>query len=405
MAPSLRVRLDGAAFKADPHPTFAAMRAAGPVTRVRVPFLGNVWTTSTHAATLAAVKSGDLVLEGRNAGRGGGVAGLRWWMPRTLKRLAHNMLAKDDPDHRRLRKLVDRAFARRNVQAMRMDVEACADRLLDEMSAEAELVSAYARRLPLYVIADLLGITRKRRDAFAAMASRTLSVRSAFDILRAAGGLRSMNRFIEEEIEVARRDEREGLIGELVRTEANDGADGERLSHEELVAMIFLLLVAGFETTTHLIATSVIALEENPAQKAWWLEDETRTERTVEELARFNTPVQMTKPRFVARDLDLEGVRLSRGEIVMPCLAAANADPAAFDEPDQLMLDRFPNPHLVFSSGVHFCLGMQLARIEAQVALTRLYRRFPALRLASNDQDWMPRLGLRGVRSLPVLLT
>ena len=400
MTAPLPVRLDGAAFKADPQPTFAAMRAAGPVVRVRVPFLGKVWTTSTHAATRAAVKSDGLVLEGRNAGRRSGVAGLRWWMPRTLKRLTHNMLSKDDPDHRRLRKLVDRAFARRNVQGMRSDVEGCADRLLDAMSGETDLVAAYARRLPLAVIADLLDVAPDRRDTFAALTAKALSISSTIDILRASGALRRVNRFIEEEIETTRREDRNGLIGELVRAEA----DGERLSHEELVAMIFLLLVAGFETTTHLIATSVIALEESPDQKAWCLADETRAERAVEELARFTTPVQMTKPRFVARSMVLEGVALSRGEIVMPCLAAANADPATFEEPDRLILDRFPNPHLVFSSGVHFCLGMQLARIEAQVALTRLYERFPNLRLASTDLDWLPRLGLRGVRSLPVRL-
>ncbi len=170
--------------------------------------------------------------------------------------------------------------------------------------------------------------------------------------------------------------------------------------------MVFLLLIAGFETTTHLIATNVVALEQHPDQRDWLLADpEARIERAVEELARFTTPVQMTKPRYVARDLELEGRPLRRGDLITGFLAAANHDPAVFDAPDQLRLDRFPNPHLVFGSGIHFCLGMQLARVEVQAALTRLYDRLPGLAIPEPEQlDWIPRLGLSGVASLPVRL-
>jgi cytochrome P450 PksS len=128
-------------------------------------------------------------------------------------------------------------------------------------------------------------------------------------------------------------------------------------------------------------------------------------ERAVEELARYASPVQSTKPRYVSRDAEFFGVRLRRGEVILALLAAANSDPAVFDHPDALRLDRFPNPHLVFSSGVHFCLGMQLARLEAQSALLRLYARFPDLSLAAPDRiEWIERLGLRGPKSLPVRL-
>jgi cytochrome P450 PksS len=128
-------------------------------------------------------------------------------------------------------------------------------------------------------------------------------------------------------------------------------------------------------------------------------------ERAVEELARFTSPVQSTKPRFVSRDCEFFGQTLHRGDFILALVAAANADPAQFDRPERLQLDRFPNPHLVFSSGIHFCLGMQLARVEAQSALSKLYARFPNLQLAQPDSfNWIERLGIRGVKSLPVRL-
>jgi cytochrome P450 PksS len=170
--------------------------------------------------------------------------------------------------------------------------------------------------------------------------------------------------------------------------------------------MVLLLLVAGFETTTHLISDSVLMLERHPQQKAWLLADPAgRMERAVEELARYNSPVQGTKPKFVAKDMVFFGQQLRRADICMALVAAANADPAEFDQPDQLRLDRFPNAHLVFSSGIHFCLGMQLARVEAQVALSRLYARYPKLELVAPDKpQWIERLGIRGLKSLPVRL-
>jgi len=209
-------------------------------------------------------------------------------------------------------------------------------------------------------------------------------------------------KYVREQIEECRRQPREGLISELVRAED----DGDKLSEDELVSMVFLLLFAGFETTTHFIADSVIALEQNPEQKAFLLADPaTRLERATEELGRYMTPVQSTKPRYVARDCEFFGQRLQRGENIVGFLAAANYDPAEFDEPDKLKLDRLPNPHLVFGSGIHFCLGMQLARVEAQSALTRLYARYPNLELAApDDLQWIQRFGLRGVFNLPVRL-
>ena len=314
------------------------------------------------------------------------------------------MLLRDEPDHRRLRKLVDQAFQRRRVREMRGEVEQIADRILDDFQGrdDVDLANDYARRLPLDVICLLLGLPDQDRHVFAVWARTATSMRSSFGIFRAFLSMRGVIDYVRGQIDECRRQPREGLISELVRSEE----DGDRLSEDELISMVFLLLFAGFETTTHLISDSIIALEQNPAQKAFLLADPAnRMERAVEELARYNTPVQSTKPRYASRDCEFFGQPLKRGDIVMGLLAGANYDPAVFDEPGRLKLDRFPNPHLVFSSGIHFCLGMQLARVETQAALGRLYARYPDLGLAAPDNiDWIERFGLRGVKSLPVRL-
>jgi cytochrome P450 len=324
-------------------------------------------------------------------------------MPRPIKLMTNNMLQKDEPDHRRLRKLVDGAFARRDVQAMRPAIAAIADRLLDgfEGRSEIDLAAEFSRRLPLIVIADLLGVADHERDAFAELARRGLSINSLAGLFLAMGWFDKMLEKVRVLVEEARRDPRPGLIADLVRAEA----DGEKLDEAELLSMVILLLIAGFETTTHLISDSVIALEQHPDQKAWLLADPAgRIERAVEELARYNSPVQSTKPRYVAHDVEFFGQTLRRGDLVLALVAAANADPAEFDSPEALRLDRFPNPHLVFSSGIHFCLGQQLARVETQVALERLYARYPQLSLAGADIAWIERLGMRGPKTLPLRL-
>ena len=316
--------------------------------------------------------------------------------------IANHMLSRDEPDHRRLRKLVDRSFQRRDIGHMRGRIEAIADRLLDQMGdrGEIDLVSTYARRLPMAVICDLLGLAEADQESFGIWTRKMVDIKGPLDVFGFIGGLDALIGYLQAQIEDCRRKPRAGLIADLVREEQ----DGDRLSESELLSMILLLLVAGFETTSHLISGAVLALEAHPEQKAWLLaEPQARIERAVEELARFVTPVETTKPRYVAQDVTFFGQEMSRGDVVLPSLAAANHDPAVFGHPDRLDLDRFPNPHLVFSSGIHFCLGMQLARVEAQSALLRLYARRPNLQVIAPDRlPWIEQLGIRGMRSLPV---
>lgn len=400
----LRIDLESAASKEDPWAFFAHLREQGPVVPLKLPFVGKVWAATTYEAVSAMVKdNAAFVQEARHAGKSG-VAGMAWWMPRSVKLLTNNMLLKDEPDHRRLRKLVDQAFQRRRVRDMRGEIEGIADAILADLEStdEVDLVEAFSRRLPLEVICSLLGLPDHNRHVFSEWARAAMAMRSSFGIFRAFLSMRGVVNYVRDEIEDCRRHPRDGLITALVQAEE----DGDKLSEDELISMVFLLLFAGFETTTHLITDSVVALERNPEQKAFLFADpDARMERAVEELGRYTTPVQSTKPRYVSQDCTFFGQKLARGDIIVGLLASGNYDPAVFDEPDKLKLDRFPNPHLVFSSGIHFCLGMQLARVEAQTALARLYAHYPDLTLVAPDNiQWIKRFGIRGVTTLPVRL-
>ena len=211
----------------------------------------------------------------------------------------------------------------------------------------------------------------------------------------------AMKRYMERQLETVREKGGEGLIAELVRVEK----EGGKISRNEMVAMLFLLLFAGHETTTHLISGSVYELLKNPPLRDWLEQDWTRVGLAVEEFLRFISPVQFTKPRLVRKDIELGGVRLKKGDKIMPMLAAANLDPQANEIPEQLDLKRRPNRHLAFGTGIHFCLGHQLARIEGASALKALFRRWPKLELAVDQSQikWRKRAGMKAIEHLPVI--
>jgi cytochrome P450 PksS len=218
--------------------------------------------------------------------------------------------------------------------------------------------------------------------------------------VRLLGAMKKMRRYMEERLKIAREQGGEGLIAELVQVEK----EGGRIGHDELMAMLFLLLMAGSETTTHLLSGAVFELLRDPARRDWLEADWSRAGLAVEEFLRFVSPVQLSKPRFVREDVELEGVPLKRGDRIMALIVAANFDPAANEHPEKLELERRPNKHLSFGTGIHFCLGHQLARIEAICGLRALFTRYPKLRLAVAPSEirWRRRPGLRSIEKLPV---
>lgn len=383
----------------DPAAGIARLRASGPVVKVSLPIVGRTWITTTHELAEEVLKDSETFTLRRD----GKVAGLRWWMPGIFRALANSMLTVDEPDHTRLRSLVDEAFRRRAVQGMEGRILALADELASELFADgspADLVVRYARKLPLSVICELLGLPLADRPRFMAWAGRVTAVSGPVGFLRMIPALAGMRRYLERHLETVRTTGGRGLIAELVQVEK----EGGRISRDEMVAMVFLLLFAGHETTTHLISGSVFELLRKPSLRDWLAEDWRRADPAVEEFLRFVSPVQFSKPRVVREPIELGGVRLERGDRIMAMLAAANMDPAANPHPEQLDLERRPNRHIAFGTGIHFCLGHQLARIEGRCALKALFGRWPKLELAVEPAviRWRKQPGIRAIASLPV---
>jgi cytochrome P450 len=389
--------LSSPGFLADPGPTLARMREAGPLAELRVPLIGRVWVTTTDAAARALLKDPRFRRDPR-AATGRTMRQTLWFLPRFLSPLLHNLLLTDGEDHRRLRGLVDRAFARTAIDDLVPDIARMADAILDRIPATGttDLKAAYARPLPLLAIASLLGVPEGDRDRIARWIG-PLSDPGALTILRAMPGLRRTLRHFRADLDVVRRTDRPGLIRELVRAEDEAG----RLSEEEVLSMVVLLFLAGHETTVHLITDSIGSLLADAALREETLADPDRLPLAVEEFLRFHSPVMMTKMLFAQEDLVFEGVPLRKGSRVSAFLLAANHDPARVDAAEELHPHRRPNAHLAFGFGPHVCLGMQLARAETRVAIARFFERFPDATLA-EPPAYARRFGIRGYRRLLV---
>lgn len=318
---------------------------------------------------------------------------------------ATTMLGADPPEHTRLRNLVSKAFAPRAVEAMRPRIQRLAVELLDAADPDDfDLIRDLAYPLPVIVIAEMLGVPPARRAQFK---------RWSDDIVATLGGpfvapevqergLRAaheMAEYFAGVIEERRADPQDDLISGLIAAEER----GDVLSPEEMIATCILLLAAGNETTTNLIGNGMIALARNPDQRRLLTSDFSLIESAVEELLRYDGPVQSTA-RVALEETEIGGRTIEPGQLVMTSLAAANHDPAQFARPDELDLTRQDNRHVAFGFGIHFCLGAPLARLEAQTAFVELLSRWPEPELVRDQVDWGPSFILRGPKSLPLRL-
>jgi cytochrome P450 len=310
----------------------------------------------------------------------------------------------DPPRHTRLRRLVNRAFTPRMVESLKPRIQAIVDELLAEVRPQRrmDLIHALAYPLPVVVIAELLGIPSADRERFKHW-SDTLAV--LLDPLQAAGGLiacqsafEEMAAYLRDIADARRQAPRDDLISALVAIEDQ----GDALSGTELVALCGLILGAGHETTTNLIANAVLALLRHPQERRRLQDDPSLIGNAVEEFLRYDSPVQATDRVVLADDVELDGRRLQRGNVVLCLLGAANRDPARYREPDRLDLTRPDIEHLAFGRGPHFCLGAALARAEAQIAIPALLRAFPDLDGDRAPRHWKKSIVLRGPTALEV---
>jgi cytochrome P450 len=391
-------------FKADPYPFYARLRAENPVyrTSVHLPDRREAWLVTRYDDVVGALRDRRLAKDPHNAMRPGKAA-REPWVPAVFKPLSRNMLDLDAPDHTRLRGLVHKAFSPRLVEQLTCRIQALCDDLLDaaQRAASVDLVAGYALPVPATVIAELLGVPAADRHRFHRWSSRVVSISSARDGLLAIPSLWQFVRYLRRLFERRRADPGDDLISALLRVEEA----GDRLSHDELLAMVFLLLVAGHETTVNLIASGTLALLQHPDQMERLRCEPALVPKAVEELLRFVSPVEIATERYAREDMEIAGVAIPRGGLVLAVLGSANRDPQRFIKPDDLDLGREPNPHLAFGRGAHACLGAPLARLEGQIAIRTLLRRLPNLRLgvAAESLQWRRGAFLRGLERLPVV--
>jgi cytochrome P450 len=387
-------------FIRDPYPHYERLRSTDPVHITP----HGMYLASRHAEV-------SLVLRDKRFGKDFVERSKRRYGPKIMEEpifrsMSHWMLQQDPPDHTRLRGLVVKAFTARHVEDMRPRIQQVVDQTLDRVAERGrmDLIEDYAFRLPVTIICDMLGIPEEHREAFYSGSrdgGRILDPvpLTPTEIAQGNAGNLMAQMYFQQLFELRRRNPGDDLTTQLVQAEEN----GSKLSNEELTANIILLFGAGHETTVNLIGNGLLALHRNPDQLALLKARPELIANAIEEFLRYDSSVQLTG-RVALEDIeDLGGKKIPRGETVLCLLGSANRDPAVYpDHPDRLDITRQNVRPLSFGGGIHFCLGAQLARIEAEVAIATLLRRLPDLKLDdAENAEWRPTFVLRGLKRLP----
>lgn len=380
----------------DPYPCYARMRRESPVHRSA----DGIWYLTRYADVEAAL--GDLRLsndQDRMTRAYVALGGDLKAFSRLTDRLGRVMTNTDPPDHARLRKLTNRAFTARRVEALRDGIQRIVDGLVDDAvraGSTMDLIQAVASPLPLSVVCELFGIPPQDRPRVQTWFRRF--GRLTEDIGKSEEAIGQYEEYLAHLVRLRRADPGDDLVSALVSAQARD----DRLTDSELLSTCFVLITAGDETTTHLIGNATLALLRNPGELARLHAEPGLIRGAVEELARYDTPTQAIV-RVVAEDVEIGGRTLREGELVYLFLAATNRDPERFADPDRLDLTRAGNRHLSFGNGPHFCLGGPLAKLQAEVALGTLVRRLPGMRLAEGPPlEWRPNPLQRRLSVLPI---
>jgi cytochrome P450 len=392
-------------FKANPYPFYARLRAEAPVYRLANLHGEPAWLITRYDDVAAALKDERFIKNRSHALTPPQAARQPWFRKVKLFRpLQRNMLDVDPPDHTRLRALVSQAFTLRLIEQLRSRVQTLADELLDRVHGRGriDLIRDFALPLPATIIAEMLGVPAGDRHKFHRWSNAMTGIGSTWGMVKAIPNAWAFLRYIRRTIHKRRADPQDDLVSALVRAEEA----GEKLSEDELLAMVFLLLVAGHETTVNLIGNGMLALLEHPEQREQLRRNPELIKPAVEELLRYSSPVELATERYAREDLTFAGVAIPRGSAVFAVIGSANRDERQFPKPDTLDITREPNKHLSFGLGQHYCLGAPLARLEGQIAILTLLRRLPDLRLsvASHALRWRPGVILRGLESLPVTI-
>ena len=370
-------------FLANKAAYFRWLREEAPVCKGRISII-KVILLSRYDDCVAMLKDPRFV---RNRSTATGGSRFPFPVPKSVSFIAESMIVEDNPGHHRLRSLVQKAFTSSAIARIEPRIEQLTHELLDaasEQSGPVDLMQVYSLPIPVTVIKELVGVSDEDMPRFRNSMRILSEGMSGWRMLRTLlWDLGAAGRFVAELIAEKRKNPGDDVLTGLIEAEE----DGDRLSEDELISMVFLLIIAGYETTVHLISNGVLTLLEHPDQLARLRAQPGLMESAVEEILRFSGPIQTTKPNYPIEDVELHGVTIPKGATVMPMFGAANRDPAMFDQPEVFDIARTPNKHLSFGRGLHFCLGAPLARMETRIALTALLERSPNLRLAVAPEE------------------
>jgi pimeloyl-[acyl-carrier protein] synthase len=378
-------------FHANPYPFYHRLRAADPVHRTPM----GLWVLTRYDDVVSVLKDPRFGREGFDQ-----------ILANVYGEGARSMLFRDPPDHTRLRGLVSQAFTPRVIERMRSHIEDIVDRLLDKVqNANAmDVIADLASPLPVTVICEMLGVPT---DAHSGIHQWSADLARSLDaigmptdeevVTRGRAAQQAMLEYFRDLIAERRQTPCDDLLSLLIAAEEQ----GDRLTEGELLITCNLLFVAGHETTVNLIGNGVLALLNHPEELAKLRADPTLLPGAVEELLRYDSPVQRTG-RMTNTDIELHGRKIPKGSLVVTAIGAANRDPGHFPDPDRLDITRHDNRHIAFGFGIHFCLGAPLARLEGQMAIGTLLSRMPGLQLATSTPEWRESSTLRGLKTLPV---
>jgi cytochrome P450 len=387
-------------FRQNPYPTYSRLRETSPVCRVRIGRGKSAWLVTRYDDVLASLKDTRFTKDQQSL-----PAAKQAWVPAVFRPLAKNMLDSDPPDHTRLRALVQKAFTPFMIETLRKRIEELTDQLIDKALRKKrfDLITEFALPLPTTIIAELVGVPAEDRNRFHRWSAKvvSLSPTAGPEMLFSIPAALAFLKYIQQQIRTRRTAPGTDLLSALIAAEET----GDKLSEDELVAMIFLLLIAGHETTVNLIGNGTLALLENTEQLSKLISNPEMLKSAVEEMLRYYSPVELATERWTREDLLVAGTMIPKGELVFLGLGSANRDPTQFPEPHVFNIDRSPNRHLAFGHGAHYCLGAPLARLEAQIAFTTLLRRLPQLVMAVSRDclKWRKGFLLRGLRQLPLV--
>lgn len=397
-------------FKSNPTTTLIRLRKAGPLVRTWIDQIGEVWMTTNYETTAAVLRNRNLFVTDPSDIEKKKHTKNKWSLPDSMETLHGLLRSKDQRCQDRINNLIESKFVRQSIEQLRPRIAILADGCLDLLERNTKLaecpvnfIEEFARPFSLSVISDVLGQTEEERTFLKAWADRFSPISGTFGLLKAIPSLWKINGYHWRQFVACPTFSRPGIISTMITAEEWS----DQYSFGEFMTSMFLLILTFHESVIQLLNLSILTLLHHGEQKNNLLADWSQVGIAIDEIIRFTSPLQMAKPHYATQDVELSGTYLKKGEIIVPLLAAANSDPDKFVRPEFFDISRTPNPYLCFDSGRHINWELKLIKAEVEIAIEKIFTRYPKIRLASPERgiEWIERVGDRSIKELPLFVS